>query len=304
MRPMKLLLIAMVLIVPGYSGAAPADVPGASSWYFHADFDEMRNSDAGSHLFAWLEREVFKEIREDAGIDLGKEADTLTAFAGDETGAVVVLEGSISQDSKDKLLAAAMAEQRVETLTHRGKTFYFVEGDGHGNIKIDSFDNGLYFSFALKNRIVATSSSEKMEDLLDRDGKIDRRKTQNGTLVVLTAEKSLIQAGMKADRIDGADEADSGWKSNILRNTEQVAVLVADIAGRLAVETQLIAKQPELAESLASIVRGLISLTMFNDDMDPDISAVLQGTSVDVEGSQLKIRLMLDPDQFVAVLDD
>jgi hypothetical protein len=301
---MKLLLIAMVLIVPGYSGAAPADVPGASSWYFHADFDEMRNSDAGSHLFAWLEREVFKEIREDAGIDLGKEADTLTAFAGDETGAVVVLEGSISQDSKDKLLAAAMAEQRVETLTHRGKTFYFVEGDGHGNIKIDSFDNGLYFSFALKNRIVATSSSEKMEDLLDRDGKIDRRKTQNGTLVVLTAEKSLIQAGMKADRIDGADEADSGWKSNILRNTEQVAVLVADIAGRLAVETQLIAKQPELAESLASIVRGLISLTMFNDDMDPDISAVLQGTSVDVEGSQLKIRLMLDPDQFVAVLDD
>ena len=56
-------------------------------------------------------------------------------------------------------------------------------------------------------------------------------------------------------------------------------MLVADIAGKLAVETQLIAKQPELAESLASIIRGLISLTMFSDDMDPDVSALLQSTS-------------------------
>ncbi len=304
MKLTKLLLVATVLLAPGFAGAADATIPGASNWYFHADFTEMRSSDAGKHLYAWLEREVFDEIRADAGIDLGEEADSLTAFAGDETGAVVMFEGSISQDSKDKLLAAAMAEERVETLTHRGKTFYFVEGDGDNNIEIDSFDNGLYFSFALDNRIVATSTSEKMEELLERNGKIDRRRTQNGTLVVLTAEKSLIQAGMKADRIDDPDEADNGWKSNILRNTEQVAVLVADIAGKLAVETQLIAKQPELAESLASIIRGLISLTMFSDDMDPDVSALLQSTSVDVEGSRLNIRLSLDPEQFAAVLDD
>ena len=121
---------------------------------------------------------------------------------------------------------------------------------------------------------------------------------------MLTAEKSLIQAGMKAERIEGEEEGDEGWKSNILRNTEQVAILVSDIAGKLAVETQLIAKQPELAESLASIVRGLISLTMFNTEMDPDVSAVLQGTSVDVDGSRLNIRLSVDPKQFVAVLDD
>ena len=127
---------------------------------------------------------------------------------------------------------------------------------------------------------------------------------QDGTLVVLTAEKSLIQAGMKAERIDRNEDGDEGWKSNILRNTEQVAILVADIAGKLAVETQLIAKQPELAESLASIVRGLISLTLFNTEMDPDVSAVLQGTRVDVDGSQLNIKLAVDPEQFVAVLDD
>jgi hypothetical protein len=293
MKLTHVLLIATLLVASGYAGAGVATVPGASNWYFHADFNEMRSSDAGRHLYAWLEREVFEDVREDSGIDLGEEADTLTAFAGDDDGAVVVFEGSISQDSKDKLLAMAMGAESVDTFTHKNKTFYFVEGDVNDNIEIDSFDNGFYFSFALKERIVATSTRAKMEELLERNGKLDRSKAKNGSLVVLTAEKSLIQAGMKADRIEdtGGSEGDGGWKSNILRNTEQVAVLVADIAGKLAVETQLITKQPELAESLASVVRGLISLTMLSDDMDPDVSAVLQGTRIDVEGSRLATQV-------------
>ena len=304
MKLTRLLLIATILAVPAYAGAAVAGIPGASTWYFHADLDEMRGSDAGRHLYDWLQREVFDDVRAETGIDLGEEADTVTAFAGDDTGAVIVLEGSISQDSKDRLLAMAMGADSVETLIHKGKTFYFVEGDAHDDIEFDSFEDGFYLSLGMKDRIVATSTRDKMEELLDRNGEIDRRKSRDGELVVLTADKSLIQAGMKADRIDDSNGEEGGWKSNILRNTEQVAILVADIAGKLAVETQLVAKQPELAESLASIVRGLISLTMFSNDMDPDLSAVLQGTSVDVEGSQLSIRLSLDPEKFVAVLDD
>ena len=304
MRLSTTLLVALALVAPSWSGAAVETIPGASNWYFHADLDEMRNSDAGKHLYSWLEREVFGDVRRDAGIDLGKEADRLTAFAGDEDGAVILVEGKISQDSKDKLLALTMAKDSVDTFTHNGKTFYFVKDDVEKDIEIDSFKNGFYFSFALKNRIVATSTRQKIQELLDSGGKIDRRRTEEGTLVVLTAEKSLIQAGMKAERAEGEEEGDEGWKSNILRNTEQVAILVADIAGKLAIETQLIAKQPELAESLASIVRGLISLTVFNTEMDPDVSAVLQGTRVDVDGSQLNIRLSVDPERFVAVLDD
>ena len=55
-------------------------------------------------------------------------------------------------------------------------------------------------------------------------------------LVVLTAEKGLIQAGMQAEQVDV--DGDDGWQSNILRNTEQVALLIADIAGKIGIETQ------------------------------------------------------------------
>jgi hypothetical protein len=268
----------------------------------------MRTSDAGKHLYAWLQREVFDDVRDDAGIDLDKEADRITAFSDEESGAVVLIEGNISQESRDKLLALAADAESLDTLEHKGKTFYFAEGEGHGHggnggdIEIDSFENGVYFTFALKNRLLATSTREKMESLLASNGKMPRRKTANGTLIVLSAEKNLIQAGMKADRVN--DDGDGGWQSNVLRNTEQVAVLVADVAGRIAVETQLVAKQPEMAESLASIVRGLISLTIFSDEMDPQVAEFLQGTSVDVDGSKLKISVSVDPAMLIAALDD
>jgi len=310
MRILRLLIVGLLLIMPGFASAAvaPDSVPATSTWYFHADFEEMRTSDAGKHLYGWLQREVFEDIHDDAGIDLDKEADRITAFSDEENGAVVLLEGNISQESRDKLLAVAAGAESLETFEHKGKTFYFAEGEGHdhdgddGNIEINSFENGVYFTFALKDRLLATSMREKMEALLVSDGKLPRRKTTNGTLIVISAEKSLIQAGMKADQVDDDDEG--GWQSNILRNTEQVAVLVADVAGKIAVETQLIAKKPEMAESLASIVRGLISLTMFSDDMDPDIAGFLQGTSVDVDGSKLKISVAVDPEMLIAALDD
>ena len=207
----------------------------------------------------------------------------------------------IAQETKDKLLAMATLQGGLLDFEHKGKAFYFLPNDDENrNVEIDSFEDGVYFSFALKNRIIAASSDAQLKALLDNRGKLPKRRDAKGALIVLTAEKSLIQAGMQADQIDG----DGGWQSNILRNTDQVALMVADVAGKIALETQLIAKQPEMAESLASIVRGLISLTMFSEDMNPTVSKFLQDTTVDVDGSSLKIRVALDPEAVVAALDD
>jgi hypothetical protein len=307
MRFSKQLLVVLLLALPGLSlgELSASGLPATSTWYFHADFDEMRGTEAGKPLYAWLQREVFAEIREDAGIDMDKEADRVTAFSAEESGAVVVIEGDISQETQDKLLALAAGADEFDTLKHKNTTFYYAKGDKHGadgDIKVDSFENGVYFTFALKSRILATSSREQMEHLLDSKGKLPKRDTENGTLIVLTAEKSLVQAGIQADQIE--DDGDGGWRSNILKNTEQLAVMIADVAGKMAIETQLIATQPEMAESLASIVRGLISLAMFSEDMDPEVAEFLKGTTVAVNGSSLNIKLALDPDSVIVALDD
>jgi len=307
MRLSKQLTALLLLALPalGFGELAASGLPATSTWYFHADFDEMRSSDAGKPLYAWLQREVFADVHEDAGIDIDKEADRITAFSAEESGAVVLVEGRISQETRDKLLAIAATGEEFDTLKHKGASYYYVKGDGHGengDIRVDSFDNGAYFTFAQKNRILATSSCEQMERLLDSNGKLPKRNSDRGALIVLTAEKSLIQAGIQADQV--ADRGEGGWQSNILRNTEQLAVIVSDVAGKIGIETQLIATQPEMAESLASIVRGLISLAMFSEDMDPEVAQFLKETTVAVDGSSLNIRLALDPESVVATLDD
>ncbi|MDH3804341.1 MAG: hypothetical protein OEU90_02595, partial [Gammaproteobacteria bacterium] len=74
-------------------------------------------------------------------------------------------------------------------------------------------------------------------------------------------------------------------------------------AGKISIEAQLVTTEKEMADSLASIVRGLISLQVFNDDLDPEIAEFLQNTSVDVEDKMLTIRVALDPEVVVAAIE-
>ena len=301
-------LIAIALLVWPLAASAdlsPGDLPADSSWYFHTDLDEMRTSDAGRELHDWMDREIFSELREEIGIDLAKEADKVTAYSGGDGDVVFVLEGNIESDTKDKLMALAAGAEEMRTLSHRDKAYYFVRGDGrspNGDIKVDSFDDGAYFSFAIKNRIIATSTEEQMQELLDNKGRIAGNRSHSGSLFVLSAERSLVQAGVDADEF--ADRGESGWDSNFLSNAKQVALLVADAGGKIAIEAQMIATDPEKAEALANIARGIVALQAFSDDMEPHIRELLQNTKIDVRDTTLKLKLAIDPELVVATLDD
>jgi hypothetical protein len=307
MRHLRYLVISLFFVLPvaALSAIDQGDLPDASKWYFHADFQEMRSSEGGQHLYAWLQDEVFDEVREEAGVDLDKEADFLTAFATEEDGLVVVIEGDISQESEDKLLAMATLSGGMNKLSAAGKDFYFVRDDNdHDHDRgsdhdVDSFDDGAYFSFAIDNKLLVASNQERMETLLAENGKVSGVKSEEGALFIMSAERNLVQAGARTSDFGN----DIGWNSNILRNTEQAALVIADRAGKIAFEAQLVTSEKEMADSLASIVRGLISLQVFNDELDPEIVEFLQNTSVEVEDNKLTVKVALDAEDVVAAID-
>lgn len=295
----SLIFFGTILVgLPAVAGAdiSASELPATSTWYFHADFDEMRDSTAGRELYRWLDREVFDEIRDEVGIDPDQEADRITAFGVGDSGAVVVLQGKVSQGTEDKLLALMAGGRKLDKLGSQRKPYYYFVGDD--NTKIT--DDGVYVSFALDDKIVVTSTPEQMESLLSNNGRLPPARKPSGTLFVLTAEKSLVQAGLKPEEFGHQ----GNWDSNILRNAEQLAITIADVAGKVSVEAQLIAKEAEMAESLASIARGLISLQVFNDKLDPELASLLQGTRVDVDDTQLSISIALDPAVLLSVLDN
>lgn len=288
----------------GQAAVGPDDLPAAATWYFHADLEEMRSSKAGAGLYAWLEDEVFREVREDSGIDIGKEVKRLTAWSADGGDAVMVIDGDFSQQTRDKALVAAAAADRFETLKSGGKTYYLVQTDGEhggGRVQIDGIDDNFYFSFDVSDKLVLSARKEQMEAMLANNGRVPGSKSHSGALFVLTAERSLIQAGMETR---GMDDDGDGFKSNILRNTQHVALMVADMADKIAVDVQLVATEAAAAESLGSIVRGLIALQAFSAEANPRFSELLQGTRVDVEDTRLKISVALSPEMLAAALDE
>jgi hypothetical protein len=258
----------------------------------------MRSSDVGKQLYAWLEEELFDELREEIGFDADKEAKMITAMAAPDKGMLVIIDGDFSQQTLDRVVAIGAAASDFNTLSHDGNDYYQFEGDGDAHDQ-NSFANGAFLSVAIKNKLIVTSSEEQMQQAFASKGQIPGDYNNGGALLVLRGENSFLQAGMRTKEI--GDEL--GWDSNMLRNTEQLALLVSDRKGLLAVEAQLLASEAQMANSLASIVRGLISLQAFNEDMDPELTRFLNGTTVDVDGSTLTVKVELDADVFIQAIN-
>lgn len=280
------------------AGLKDGDLP-ASRWYAHVDLEEMRATEAGKHLYEWLDKEVFSELREEAGFDPDTEADELTAMSTPDGGLVFSMTGNFTQKTKDRMIALGAAGGNFDQFSHNDKVYYRVEND-EPRVADDVVVENLYYSVALKNQVIAASSESILKSMLDNRGKISGDYDADDALIVLTAKKSLVQAGMDADGL--SDER--YWDSNVLRNAKQLALLIADKRGQLAIEAHLVAEEAEMANSLASIVRGLISLQVFDEDMDPEVSKLLQSTNVDVDGATLQIEVTMDPETVVGVLDD
>jgi hypothetical protein len=318
MRILKLLIMGLLLAIPGLAAADAGDIPGTSTWYLHVDLDEMRSDEVGQSLYGWMDEEIFSEIDEETGVNLGPELNKVTAYSLEGEGPVFLFEGNISQESRDLVMTFIAAEGDLQPMKSSGKSYYRLAaesdedgeeddrtvGTGNIEIQIEALEEESWISLDLKNKVIVTGSEEQMKAMLASGGKINGGGSHKGALLVLTAEKALLQAGMNSSALGEGDDGDSDWDSNILRNTEQVAILVAAVANKLAIEIELITTEPEMAESLASVARGLISLVSFDDSMDDDAIAVLQSTKVEAKGNSLNLSLAIDPSLVVATLRD
>jgi hypothetical protein len=308
MRIFKFLWLVLMLAAPVAADADASDIPGSADWYLYLDLEQMKSEKAGKALYDWLDAEVLTEVEEEAGVSLDQEVDSLTAFATAGEGPVVVIDGPISSDTKDKIMAVIAAEGDISPLKASGRTYYKI-GDGDGvysngdvEIDLDSLDDGGWISLDVKNKILITGTEDRMKALLADKGRVPGPGRNKGALLVLTAEKALLQAGMNTGAMK--DDGDDDLDSKILRNTEQVAFLLAIVKDKLAIEAELITTDAAMAESLASVARGLISLVAFDDSMDAETMAVLQSTKIEAKGNSLSLSLAVDPDLVVRTIQN
>jgi hypothetical protein len=306
----RLFFFLLLLSFPLHTNAAvtPGDLPGDTVWYVHLDLDAMRTSEPGGKIYAWFEEEVAEDVSDEIGIDLNTEVDSITAYSATADGTVVVVDGPLTKESQERLLAVATleADGGIDLLEYKGMTYYHIgdeEDEGRQNDEpLEDLEDSAWFSFALDNKAIMAGTEKQLQALLDNGGKIAGAGSHDGAIFVLSADNSLVQAGMQTDEL--ADDDDDDWESNILRNTKQAALLVAAKEGMIAVEAQLVSSDPKMASAIGGIANGLISLQAFNSELEPEMQDLIRNTRVEVNESTLSINTVIDPDVIVTVLDD
>ena len=180
MRVLKILLVAVLLAAPIMSAAGPNDIPGSADWYLHVDLKQMKSEEAGKPLYDWLRDEAFDDVKNDAGIDIEQEIDSLTAFSITGEGPVIVVAGNFSTETRDKIMAIIAAEGDITPLEASGRKYYRL-GDDDGNINysegdldisLDSLEDGGWISMDVKDKILITGTEERMKALLANKGRI------------------------------------------------------------------------------------------------------------------------------------
>jgi len=307
MRISRVVIFAMIAALPlsGNADVSGSDFPDNTDWYVHVDLKAMRESESGKTLYALLSGEVVAKAYEEVGIDINKEVDSITAYADAGVSAALIFEGSISKETQDKMLEIASAEANVDARRHKGKEYYFIgdesEPEPSGKISLVDIEDASYSSFAIKNKLIVTASEEYIKALLDNGGKAAASNSHDGAIFVLSADRSMVQAGA---RTDAMSDYDDDWQSNILRNTEQAALVISDESGMIAIEALLVSADPQMAKGMGDIVNGLLALQMFNSDIPPGYRGILKNINVDVDDKTLSISIAVDPDMLISILND
>lgn len=246
-------LLALIVLVPLFAAADVKvdDLPENTVWYLHVDFEKLRGTESGKILNRWIQWEVYDEINKELGIDLNKEVNQFTAFSNASNGTILLIDGPVSAASIDKIMAMIRDEEPVQTRRH-GDQEYFHVGDKErtgraANDPFDDLDDSAYFSFAIDGRILVTGSESSMQSMLDNGGRVPGARSHDGALLVLSADQSIVQAGIHPEGLVDDDD-DDDWESNIVKNTKQAALLVADESGRLAIEAKLESTDPGIAQ--------------------------------------------------------
>lgn len=301
-------LLALIVLVP-LSAAADVkvdDLPENTIWYLHVDFEKLRGTESGKILNRWIQWEVYDEINEELGIDLNREVNQFTAFSNTSNGTIMLIDGPVSAASIDKIMAMIREEEPVQTRRHGNQEYFHVgdeERSGRSeNDPFDDLDDSAYFSFAIDGRILITGSESSMQSMLDNGGRVPGARGHDGALLVLSAKQSIVQAGIHPEGLVDDDD-DDDWESNIVRNTKQAALLVADESGQLAIEAQLESTDPSIAQSIAGIVNGLIGLQAFNSELGPEIQSLIRNTRVEVLENVLSISTVVDPELVLNILE-
>lgn len=286
-------LFLSFLLLAGSSFAADLnEMPADAAFYLHVNVEGMRTFPAGQPLYDWLSAEAFDEVRDETGIAIGEELNSVTVLAYDEGIGTVLLRGPLSQDARDQLQDMA-SENGAAPYAGNAESFVVEKGGRFGHKGAEK----LYFSMLDPELIVITTRQVDIDNYIDT-GEVFASYESGSSLIVLRADRSLVQGGMR-----NSGKFAHKWDSSVMSNMEEAALLVADQGGDLSLQAQVRATTPAIAASMGAVVEGLLALKHLAIEEEPELAALLQEVEVGSNGDLLSIEALVEAEALVELFD-
>lgn len=294
----KTLITASLFAGTALTAQAQPIAAADSAFYIQVNLLEMRQSDAGSQLYDWVDDEIIEEIEDEFGTDLVRSLDGISIFgSGDTQTPVVLLHGFLSEAAQDDITEKVLSEvdeARIET--QFGQEFITVHADDMENFNIDidgqEFEQ-LFLAFGDSNQTLITPSKDILDDFLRNNSVFSDALSSD--LIVVQANRSLVQGGLDAKH----DIFKNGpWESQFFKNIEQVGLVIADSGDSFTLRAEAVSSTPAMAEALGNIAKGLLSFKSLADDEGElallDNLDIASNSNVTVFELQVPAELLID----------
>ena len=274
-----------------------------SSFYLSVNLDTMRDGAASKPLYRWFQQEVLDDVREELGVDL---IDALNGVSIFGTGAnqvpVLVLHGDIPRSARDHVVDTVFSEKgKVELKTAHGRNYYeFAEldldWDGVEN-RFGQDHDALLIAFGDRGQSMVTPDPEIMDRFL-RDGALAVSE-MSSELMVLEAERPLARGGVNNRK---GSPRGGPWESRMFRQVERFGLVISDEDDAVSLTLEAESATPELAEAMANLVRGLVSLKVLSQDTDPDLEW-LGALEITTRDRITRMQARVPAESLVSILD-
>ncbi|MDJ0657815.1 MAG: hypothetical protein QNJ40_26885 [Xanthomonadales bacterium] len=292
---MKSLIAAALLVTACGSVSAgslsESQLPADSQWYVHVNLDMMRQSVVGKRFMEEELDDAFDDIEDELGITLKKELDAVTVFGDvpkDGTSVAVVLHGDLSEDTQVGI--QAVLEEKADSfieVDYSGVTYFEVADSDEINIKSHhGYDSDALRLVFGEGQTMISPDENRIHQFIDGGTRLKRGSVvPDNALLVLHAEKALLQGGLNAKSADH----NFGWDSSIMNNIEHVAGMVVEEGDGVRIEVRVLASSADTAAYVHNIIQGMVSLGALNAGDDPAAAELLQ--SLQIQSNENEVTL-------------
>lgn len=254
-----------------------------AAWYVHINGEALRRTALGEKL---IER-ISVEADEPVVGEVLRGLEALTAFGDGGERYSARLAGDFPGDLPRRMQGLlVMADE------------YRIDDDGARKVHVFSglenlpAENREHYAVFEDDVVIASSYRSGLARFFERTLPGSRPEA----LLILQADRSLLQAGMNAHN-------DAPWDSDFMRHVEQVGLVVADDGGEAHFEVQVRAKGPQYAEAMQQLILGLVSLRRLAGEEHEPIDDLLPLLRTEAAGDIFRMEMTVDLDVLAELAD-